>query len=348
MIPLRPLIRPALYVLLGIIVLFFLFLSLPWPKKDRAAVDYGVTFSRPYAEELGLNADEVLHIALNDMGIRRFRLPVYWNRVEPEQGKWDFETADKDLAAIGAVQGRVVLALGRKLPRWPECWIPDWAKDVSQDKQEAAVLNYLETVVRRYQNDKTIIAWQVENEYQFPFGFCPPPSRAFLEREMALVRRLDPTRLVTTTDSGELATWLNAANLEDALGVSVYRSVRTPPSIGSFVFHYWFLFPSYYERKALFLRLFGLKQIYVSEFQMEPWSSRALPDTPLSEQFESLSLQDMHNNLAYAQEMNVSAIDFWGLEWWIWMAKTQNHPEFLETMKEFYLNQTSGADNPVP
>lgn len=327
--------RAVLYLLGAILAAVCVFLFVGWPMKTPN-VTYGMTFSRPYAEQdLGLNGDHVLQVALDDVGIRRFRLSAYWKLLEPKEGEWDFTQLDADIAEIDKRGGKVILAIGDKLPRWPECWQPDWEKRYAQEKQRQLTLNYLEKIVTRYRNTPAIVAWQVENEPHFRYGDCPAPDYLFIQQETQFVHGLDPTRPMTTTDSGELSTWLTLGVFVDKLGISTYRLVRNP-IIGDHNFYYWFLPPYFYERKSLLLRPFGVKDIYVSEFQMEPWSNKALTDTPVADQLTSMNLKQMQANFSYAERMGIPEVDFWGIEWWVWMKEKAGHPEFLEAARAFW------------
>lgn len=313
------------------LTILFLFSGVPRVTKNA---EYGVTMSRYYAQdELRLNADDILTAALDDLGIRRFRLSAYWGFIENKPGQWDFTTLDQDLKKIAQRGGGVVLAVGEKLPRWPECWGPEWWKALPRAEQRPYTLRYIEKVVRRYKNDPTIIAWQVENEAHFAYGDCPESDPSFLREETALVKKLDPSRPVVTTDSGELSAWIGVGRLVDKLGVSVYRVVRTK---NNSIFRYWFLPPHFYFRKALIARLFGVREIYVSEFQMEPWSDRRLSDTPAAEQLKTMSLKQMEKNFYFAERMQLTPVDFWGVEWWYWMKEKGGHPEFWKKAKAFF------------
>lgn len=320
---------------LGFAIAFVLaFLFVGWPTKTPN-VEYGMTFSRPYAEELGLDPDETLRVALDDVGIRRFRIAAYWKLIEPEEDAWDFSTLDRDIQEIGRRGGKIVLAVGEKLPRWPECWGPDWWKKLPRERQREHTLRYIETVVTRYRMNPAILAWQVENEPHFAYGDCPAPDYLFIRRETEFVHGLDPTRPIFTTDSGELSTWLTLGVFVDRLGVSVYRVVRNP-ILGDLNWHYWFVPPYLYKRKQMLLRPFGVREIYVSEFQMEPWSNKALTETPVEDQLTSMNLNQMKANFSFAERMGVPAVDFWGIEWWVWMKEKAGHPEFLEEAARFW------------
>lgn len=317
-----------------VLVLGLLFINGPTPLQT---VEYGATFSRPYArDDLGLDPDQVLEAALDDLGIRRFRIGAYWNAIEPRRGDWNFDDLDRDIRAIEARQGTIILAIGQKVPRWPECWQPGWWKELPPEEQRAETLTYLQTVVERYRHHPSIVAWQVENEPHFAYGDCPKTDLAFHREETALVRRLDPTRPIFTTDSGELSLWITFGKTVDRLGVSVYRVVVNP-WIGTW--RYWFVPPNFYRRKAQLLSLFGLRSVYVSEFQMEPWSHTSLKETPIEDQFKTFDLKQMQKNIAFASKMGISPIDFWGIEWWYWMKEEQDHPEFWEEARRIYQNR---------
>mgnify|MGYP000334593008 CR=1 FL=1 len=294
----------------------------------------GMTFSAPYAEELGLNPPEVLRVALDDVGIRRFRLSAYWKRIEPQEGNSNFTELDKQIEEVGKRNGKVILAIGEKLPRWPECWTPDWWKQLPREEQRKKTLRWLETIVTRYRDNPTIEAWQVENEPHFAYGDCPAPDYLFLKTEAEFVRGLDPSRPIQTTDSGELSSWLTVGPFVDKVGVSVYRIVRSP-LLGNYNWQYWFIPPFIYHRKAMVGRIFGVKEVYVSEFQMEPWSHKSLPETAIADQLTTMDLTQMKKNFHFAERMQFKHIDFWGIEWWVWMAQ-HDHPELLQQAKQFW------------
>lgn len=318
---------------MGLVLAFLIaFLFAGWPTVAKN-VTYGVTFTRAYArDDLKLDPDAVLTAALDDLGIRRFRIPATWKFIQPTETTFDFTDLDRDIAMVANRGGTIVLAVGEKLPRWPECWGPDWWKKLPRDEQRSYTLKYVETAVRRYRNVSAVVAWQVENEPHFVYGDCPTPDIAFLKQEVALVRGLDPTRPVATTDSGELSSWLTFGRTVDQLGVSVYRVVRNP-ILGTW--RYFFIPPWFYERKGMLVSLFGMDGIYVSEFQMEPWSNQPLTDTPVDDQLKTMDLKQMKSNFWFAERMHVSPIDFWGVEWWYWM-KEKGHPEFWDAARDFY------------
>ena len=332
-------IHQALHVLLVIVLTLLVFvlivLFIGWPQVD-SSTHYGMTFSRPYATSLGEDPTHVLNVALDEIGIKQFRIPAYWGLLEPsEHGKWDFSQIDADIAAIGARKGHVTLAIGEKLPRWPECWGPSWWKVLPRTQQKPLTLEYFKAVVDHYRGNPTITAWQVENEPYFQYGDCPAPDKSFITEELSYVKGLDTSRPIYSTDSGELSTWLELGPQVDKLGVSVYRLVRNQ-LFGNFNLTYFFIPPYFYEHKAWLVHFFGVKDIYVSEFQMEPWSNVPLPQTPVDLQLSSMDETRMQSNFSFAERMGVSEIDFWGVEWWVWMRDLKGHPEFVDEAKLFW------------
>jgi len=296
-------------------------------------VEYGVTFSAPYAEELELNAHKTLTAILDDLGVRRFRIPAYWSLLEPKRDNWDFQSLDRQIHLIESRKGKIILAGGEKAPRWPECWTPSWWKDLDRDTQKERTLLYIETVMTRYKDNESIIGWQIENEPHFDYGDCPKPDLSFFKEEVARARKIDPSRPISTTDSGELSLWMTFRKTVDALGVSTYRVVQNP-IIGQW--NYWFLPPIFYQRKATLVKAFRPNELYISEFQMEPWTLTPIVEEELDAQMITFDLDQMQSNLTYAEQMQISPIDFWGVEWWFWMKKKKNHPEFWIMMKDFF------------
>jgi hypothetical protein len=314
---------------LGLGMLFFdiIVRNLGLEEKD---VDLGVTYSKLYAAELGIDWKEGLTASLDDLGARRFRIPAYWTDIEPEQGEFDFSDVDWQLAEIGKRGGSVILAVGRKLPRWPECHIPGWAKQMDEDLQQAKVMAMLEAAVGHFSRSPTVAAWQVENEPLFDFGLCPEPDADFLKREIALVKSLD-YRPVMVTESGELSAWVRAASSgADTLGISTYRVVWNR-LVGYF---FWPITPKNYQRKAFAVTSL-VDRVIVSELQGEPWSPGPIKDMPIDRQLEVMGADRLKSNVVFARRIGFPEVYLWGVEWWYWL-KAQGHPELWDAAKEIF------------
>ncbi|MBM3204901.1 hypothetical protein FJZ48_02905 [Candidatus Uhrbacteria bacterium] len=327
-------VKTFLLIILALLAIILAYFFLGWPMRDQNMI-YGMTWSGPYARYLGIDSQEGLRAALQELKLTHVRLPAYWSIIEPQQGKFDFVELDQQLDLITEHQGKVILVVGAKQPRWPECWIPDWTKNMSESEREQAQFNYVKEVILHVGNRSVIEAWQVENEPEFTFGECAPLSKSFIEKEMAFVRGLDKTlntqHPIYTTASGELSSWLDFGRATDGLGISIYRVVETP-LIGTF--HYSFLPPWIYKRKAWLLR-WWTGPVYVSEFQMEPWfKDGSAINLPLEAYFKTFNSAQMKKNFWFAERTGFERVYFWGVEWWYWMKIKKNHPEFWDVAKQ--------------
>lgn len=301
-------------------------------EKSPANKEYGITFSAKYAQELGLDPQEVMAAILDDLRVKTLRIPAYWDELEPMRGVWDFSNLDWQIEMVRNRGVKVILAMGAKVPRWPECHAPKWTDNLTDEQFYQEISRMLAEVVSHYKNNPTISMWQVENEALFRFGVCRKVSLEDLKKEIALVRSLD-SRPIMTTDSGELSTWWKTYGLTDVLGTSVYRVVRTPV-IG--YWHYWFIPPYFYKLKADILKFFkGPIDIIVSELSCEPWVDGPIIKSTFAEQDKSMDIKQFKKNLDYARKLNFKSIYLWGAEWWYWR-KVSGNSGYWDLAKEFF------------
>ena len=297
---------------------------------------WGVTFTPSYASYLGLDWPETYLAILDDLGVDHLRLAAYWNEIEVAQDQYDFSQLDWQVAQASQRGVKLILAFGRRLPRWPECHDPDWLVDVSVDKQKNQLLELVELVVNRYKDNPSITHWQVENEPLFRwFGQCPPPDKEFLKQEVALVKFLDPSRPIVITDSGELSSWQSAAGVGDILGTTLYRIVWNR-WLG--FFEYWFTPPLAYSAKAAWAQFLNpqLQAVIITELQMEPWATdKPLTRMSLAEQQRSFDLNRFRKNLNYARRTGLAQAYLWGAEYWYWL-KTQGQPAIWQEAKKLW------------
>jgi hypothetical protein len=299
-------------------------------RLEERDVAFGATFSKPYAEELGLDWRRAYLAVLDDLGVRHLRIPAYWNDIEPEQGKFRFENVDWQIEEAASRGAKVILAVGRKLPRWPECHAPAWTASMDEALVRTRILAMIETVVTRYKDEPAIVAWQVENEPLFEFGICPPPDRDFLKREVSVVRALD-RRPIVITESGELSSWLRTATLADTLGISTYRVVWSK-FIGYF---FWPITPEYYARKFRAVSPF-VDDAIVTELQAEPWAETPILTLPVGEQLRLMNAERLRDNVQFARRIGFREAYLWGVEWWYWLKEMRNRPELWDAGKEIF------------
>jgi hypothetical protein len=269
---------------------------------------------------------------LDDLGAPRLRLAAYWDELEPSPGRFDFSALDWQLDEAERRGATVLLAVGRKLPRWPECFVPTWARQALPQQQRLWVLDYVSAVVERYRDHPAVAAWQLENEpFVWWFGKCPPPDSALLQAELDSIRRLS-YKPVVVTDSGELSTWRRAARFADRFGTTMYRATWN-----SWLGYGFYPLPAWsYRAKA---RLWGLepREVVIGELQAEPWPpGTLLVETPLREQFRTMDLARFHEMLALARATGFGEAYLWGAEWWYWLKTTQGHPEFWEEARKSF------------
>ncbi|MBI4433589.1 beta-galactosidase [Candidatus Uhrbacteria bacterium] len=323
----------ALGVVVGLLVfaygaLFFV----PAPAREPV---WGAHFSKAHAEYLKLDWRATYLALLDEVGVRRLRLGAYWNELEPQPGTFRFDDLDWMLAEADARGAKVLLAVGRRLPRWPECHVPDWARARAESEQRAALHVYLTTVVTRYRTHPAVVMWQVENEpFLGVFGECPPGDGDFLATEIAAVRALDTTRSILVTDSGELSSWMRSAAAGDRLGHTLYRTVWNP----------WFGYISY--DRVLPSALYRLKawlagkpaaQMMVAELQAEPWIARGdLFAMPIAEQRRSMDATQFAKNVTFAREVGFPEVYLWGTEYWYWLRTVGGDASLWESARALF------------
>ena len=294
----------------------------------------GVVFSVKQAESFGEDPMKMYDAILADLHPRYIRLIAYWDRIEKSQGTFDFSELDQYVKKAEHDHVLLTLIVGRKVPRWPECHIPQWAQGLDQQDQEKALDAYLTAFVNHYKGSPAVELWQVENEPFLNFGPCQyPPEVASINKEVALVHALDHSRSVMVTASGELETWLRPFMAGDVVGASLYRRffVTTP----------WFrlglnypLPPLFYELKAKLYQLFyPHKQFMITELQLEPWLPISIVQAPLDMQFKELPFSSFKGYIAYAHQTGVARVYLWGVEWWYWLAQ-HGHSEYWNYVRD--------------
>ncbi len=328
---LRYIIFFVLTLTLAVLVAYY-FLS---KKTVPETITYGMSFNTLYAEELGLNWQETYDAILNDLGVRHLRLAAHWPMTEPSPDNYNFTELDYKISRAEEVGAEVILAVGRRLPRWPECHVPAWAKTLDEQARNDEVEQYIRVLVERYKDSKAVKYWQVENEpflKAFAFEHCGELNTDFLDKEIALVRTLDPTRQIIVTDSGNLGTWTGAYRRGDIFGTSVYVYFWNP-ELGQFR---TLLPPSTYRVKEnLNALIFGRRPAFLIELSAEPWLIDPIAEVPLSVQFSRMDMDKFRDIMSYAKETRFDRQYLWGAEWWYWLL-LQGHPEYWEYGREIF------------
>jgi len=318
-----------LLIAAGIFAYFFIGTA---PQDTKIA--WGVNFSQKHTELLKLDWKETYSAILNDLKVKNLKILVSWDWIESKKDKPNFDDLDWQIKEAGDYQAKVILVIGMKTGRWPECHIPDWAKDLNREDLQNSVLNYLKEIIPHYKDSDAIWAWQVENEPFFTFGVCPKTDKDFLKKEIDLVKSLDDKkRPVIVSDSGESSLWLKAASLGDILGITMYRKTNNK-ILG--VVNYPFP-PVFYWRKAQIIKNFFHKEVFVGELQAEPWGKVLLYDSPVSEQKLTMNLDQFKKNIAYAQKTGFKDFYLWGSEWWYWVKTTPKDSSIWDEARKLFV-----------
>ena len=323
------------------VILFCYFFIGKSPVSEN--ITWGVDFSQSQAEYLKLNWKQVYSAIINDLEAKNIKLHTNWNWIEEKQDNYYFDDIDwqinKAERGLGGVPVKIIYVLGLKTGRWPECHLPSWASNMSEQRQKSELLDYITQVVKRYRNSKSIVYCQIENEPLFKFGQCPSwyyNDSDFLKQEIALIKSLDPSRKVIVSDSGEDSLWLGAAEAGDIVGITMYRQAWAHIT-NTFGFNLnYFFYPVYYYRKALIIdKLFG-KDVFCIELQAEPWTQKPIMDSSLKDQLKSMNAKIFQKNISFAKQTGLDKFYLWGVEWWYWLKETQNQPAIWNEAKSLF------------
>jgi hypothetical protein len=312
---------------------FILFFILkPTPVKE---INYGVTFSKKYSEQIGQDWKLTFIKILDDLKVRNVRLVVYWDDVEKIKDTYDYTDIKWQLDEAKKRNVEVILAIGQKVPRYPECFAPAWWKSLSNKAQKDSELyEYIGETVGRLKNYGLIKMWQIENEPFWPFGDCERTDKDVVENEIKMVRSID-NRPVLMQDSGEGGFWVPTYRMADYLGISMYRK-------------FWYDFWGVLTNHAFYLQyplahwtykikadLVGvpINKIIVTEVQGEPWGPGINSSLSQEEKDKSMSPSDFIATINYAQKSGFKDLYFWGVEWWLWQKEVQNEPFYWDTAK---------------
>jgi len=320
-----------IYIAIFLLAVFALYFFLGRAPEQKN-ITWGVNFSQMQAESLKLDWKKVYSAIIEDLGEKKIKLLVQWDWVEGKKDDYYFDDVDWQVQQAEKNNVNLIMVIGQKTGRWPECHIPSWAASLPEKEREQELLNYLEKMVLRYKDSKAVAFWQVENEPLFSFGQCPATDVNFLKQEVALVKSLDSQkRPIIISDSGEFSSWFEAAGIGDIVGNTMYRKVWSD------VFNRYFTEPFpplYYSWKAGLIKLFFDKKVECLELQAEPWVHVSFYTSSLEEQEKTMDLGQFKTNIEFAKETGLDTFYFWGTEWWYWLKEKQGQPEIWNEAKK--------------
>lgn len=327
--------KKILFGFLIFVILIFLGLVFIELIPKAPPIFWGVNFSQKQAENLGLDWQETFLAILDDLRVKNLKIATHWDLIEPGEGKFYFEDLDWQIREAEKRGAKILLVIGMKTPRWPECHLPLWAKNLSKAKQQEKILKLIEKIVLRYRKSKAIWAWQIENEPFLDFGECPWQDQVFLKKEINWVKSLDPERKILISASGEHSLWWKEAKLGDLVGITIYKKAWYPEFNTYFTY---FFPPGFYWLKAKLIEKFFGKKVICVELQAEPWCPQLLYNCPLTEQEKTMDLDQFKKNINFAKRTGLDQFYLWGIEWMYWLKQKQNLPQIWLEVKKYFEN----------
>lgn len=296
----------------------------------------GVSFIPDYARSLGVDPQEAMDELL-DIGVKDYRLVSYWNGIEYNQGSYDFSQLDWQFQKAEARDAKITLTLGLRQPRWPECHMPDWAKDQPRDQWQPQLEKFIQATVERYKDSPSLENYQLENEYFLKgFGICTDFSRERLVSEYNLVKKLDPGREVIVGRSNNALGFPVGQPQPDKFSISIYKRVWD----GGFSKRYleypqpaWF-----YGYIAGVQKIFNKRDMIVGELQAEAWApnGQSLNEISLEEQNKSLNAQRFDDRIRYGEATGMREIYLWGAEYWYYRLKVLDDPSLWNVAEKHF------------
>lgn len=318
----------------SVILLFIFFLLSRGKIYNSSELSYGITFSQKQATSLGLDWQKLYLDIINDLKIKKIRLPAYWNEIEKNKGQYNYSDLDWQINEAKLNNANIILAIGGRLPRWPECHYPDWTNNLAEKEREEEILNYIKKTIERYKDYENIIAWQIENEpFLNHFGDCPKLDKNLLDKEILTAKNLD-NRPILITDSGELSIWIPAAKRGDWFGTTMYRDTYSG-NLKRYI-HYP-IAPGFFRFKKNIARIFSNPEKWlVIELQAEPWGPLPYQDLSEAERSKTMNLQKFKEMIDFSSQTGFDEFYLWGVEWWAWEKEKNNNPALWEEAKKLF------------
>jgi hypothetical protein len=309
----------------------------PTPSQYRRPPYLGTTFSPLQCYYMNLDPRQVFK-SLMGLGLNRIRLGAYWHELEPKPGQMDFSQLDWLLEQCHQAKIEVVLAVGMKVPRWPEFHFPDWVKAQYETGAGSTALDlrspllaerstqFVEKVVAHTRMAPAIKYWQVENEpftrLEITGGRWLSPE--FVGREVALVRAgargdqkiclTNAIHLPTPKEGEDTPALKNSAALADAVGINVYTKVPAgPPGI------YLEPSPAFWNTLKIWQQdlVLAKREPWIAEAQAEPWEPQQLVAMQKLD-YPSAAPRRMTQLVTELSGIGYQTILLWGCEYWYW------------------------------
>lgn len=297
----------------------------------------GVSFIPDYAQSLGLDPQQTMD-ALIGIGVKQFRLVSYWSDIEQAPGQYDFSQLDWQFKKAEQAHAKVILTVGLRQPRWPECHVPGWVNtNQPEGKWQPQLEAFMQKVVERYKNSPSLDSYQLENEYfLLGFGTCTPyaQGRDRLVSEYNLVKQLDPSHPIIVSRSNNALGLPLGQPQPDEFGVSVYKRVWDAGFS-----HRYLEYPQpawFYGFLAGLQKIVNHRDMMIDELQAEAWppNEQSITQTNLTEQNKSLDAKRLKDRFQYGRATGMRSIDLWGAEYWYYRAVKLHDPSLWNVARQ--------------
>jgi hypothetical protein len=309
-----------------------------WYIRTESAkpLQLGVSFIPDYAESLNLDPKANMK-ALLGIGVKQFRLVSYWSDIEQTKGSYDFGQLDWQFKMAEESHSKVILSVGLRQPRWPECHAPNWLANEPMSIWQPQLENYMTAVVERYKNSPSLVSYQLENEYFLKgFGDCTDFSRTRLISEYNLVKNLDPRHPIIVGRSNNALGFPIGKPTPDVYSISVYKRVWDAGVSHRYIeypFPAWF-----YGYIAGVQLIFGHTDMIIGELQAEAWppNGQLITKTSLTEQNKSLDANRLNGRFKFAEATGMRNINLWGAEYWYYRLVILHDPSLWNVAKQHF------------
>lgn len=320
-------------IIIAVFLVLFGTLTFYYSRVRTPNMIYGTTFNWEFAQFLGFDYHKVFLTIVDDWQFKYLRVPIQWSTAEPKPGEYHWAEIDWIMDEAAKRNIKVILAVGQKTPRWPECHSPDWVQNLVGDEYELALNKYIGKVVARYAKHPALEIWQIENEPFLDFGVCRPLTGEMLKNEIKMVTNLDSQHPTLVSDSGELSTWFRTARVGDLFGTTMYRVIWN--KYFGYMNYDWL--PPFHYRLKMWLNGSSVARAYIMELQAEPWlANNSFVTASLVEQGKTMNLDRLQKNLDYAERVGMPRAYLWGAEWWYWLQEKGELeiPNFIKELKK--------------
>jgi hypothetical protein len=308
---------------------------------------FGTTFSHHQLQHLSCSVADALDKAI-ELKLDYLRICTHWDEIEKIEGEYDWSQLEKIINACEKKQQDVVLTLGVKAPRHPEFYFPNWVenKDLRNPQTQEKILNFIQQTIKKFKNLSCIKYYQVENEALDPSGpdnLTIPLS--LLKREVALVKKLDNKQVIVSLWANKLSKrnlLPKLAKTADIIGLDLYYQQFISKILGKSLYRG----PADSHQKMVKLLSKLDQETWIMELQAEPWEDNQ--QDYLAPNPQSISPQKLKSFYQQASQLPVSAIFFWGFEYWFYQLKKNNNNDYFDTISEIIASQPqSNSDSAV-